>query len=172
MWIHPAVDNYSHRPYPIWLYLHVYCIYVIGHFCRKYWRNYCSHFFKMEGKDTLWQENFEIPWIFLIDWVFFLFLIDLARLYAVEWSSVSLGAKMPWNIVLDSLRYCQEMAVAYSVLVFDQYFPGWNSLYEPYIQPGILVQWTCSFLIVYASLIWQGISCATPWMWNSPVHST
>ena len=35
---------------------------------------------------------------------FFLFLIDLARLYPVEWSSASLGAKMLLNIVLHSLR--------------------------------------------------------------------
>ncbi len=117
-------------------------------------------------------KNFEIPWIFLIDWVFFLFLIDVARLYPVEWSNASLGAKMLCNIVLDSLRKSQEMAVIYSVLFFNQYFPYWNSLYEPYIQPGILVQRTSSFLIIYASLIWQGISCSTPWKWNSLVHST
>ena len=43
---------------------------------------------------TLWQKNCEIPWIFLIDWVFFLFPIDRARLHPVEWSSVSLGAKI------------------------------------------------------------------------------
>ncbi len=104
---------------------------------------------------------------------FFLFLIDRARLYPFEWSSVSLGAKMLLNIVLDSfLRKCQEMAVAYSVLFFVRYFYCWNSLYEPYIQPGIIVQWTSTFLIVYALLIWQGISCATPWKWNFLVHWT
>ncbi len=48
---------------------------------------------------TLWQKHFEIPWIFLIDWIFF-------------------------------SRF------------------------------------------VYALLIWQGISCATPRKWNSLVHST
>ncbi len=47
-----------------------------------------------------------------------------------------------------------------------------GSLNEPYIQPGILVQWTSRFPIVYASLIWLGISRATPWKWNSLVHST
>ncbi len=125
-----------------------------------------------KGSSYTLTKNFEIPWISLIDWFSFLFLTDLARLYPVEWSSVSLGAKMLWNIVLDSLRKSQEMAVAYSVLFFDRYFLCWNSLYEPYIQPGILVQWTSSFLIVYAWLIWQGISCATPWKWNSLVHST
>ena len=35
-----------------------------------------------------------------------------------------------------------------------------------------LGQWTSSFLIVYALLIWQGISSGTPWKWNSLVHST
>ncbi len=73
---------------------------------------------------TLWPKNFDHwPWISLIDWVFYPFLIDLARLCPVEWSSVSLGAKMLWNIFLDSLRKCQEMAVAYSVLVLDRDFP-------------------------------------------------
>ena len=57
-------------------------------------------------------------------------------------------------------------------LIFQAGFFCWNSLYEPYIQPGILVQWTRRFLIVYALLIWQGFSCATPWKWNSLVHST
>ncbi len=50
---------------------------------------------------------------------FYIFLIDLARLYPVEWSSVSLVAKMLLNIVLHSLRKCQQIAVAYSVLFVE-----------------------------------------------------
>ncbi len=34
---------------------------------------------KKKHYDTLWQKCFEIPWIFLIDWVFFLSLITLAN---------------------------------------------------------------------------------------------
>ncbi len=121
---------------------------------------------------SLWQKKLEYHGYSWLTGFSFLFLIDLARLYPVEGSSGSLGAKMLLNIVLHSLRKCQEMAVAYSVLFFDQDFPCWSFLYETYIQPGILVQWTSCFLIIYASLIWQGISCATPWKWNSLVHST
>ena len=40
------------------------------------------------------------------------------------------------------------MVVAYSALFLDKDFPCWNSLCAPYIQPGILVQWTSSFLII------------------------
>ncbi len=58
-------------------------------------------------------------------------------------------------------------------LTFQPIFPLLKFfIYEPYIQPGILVQWTSSFLTVYALLILQGISSATPWKWNSPVHSS
>ncbi len=103
----------------------------------------------------------------ITDWLsFFIFPIDLARLYPVEWSSVSLGAEMPLNIVLDSLRKCQEMAVAYSVL-----FLTGISLVEILYMSHTFKQ-ASSCLIVYASLIWQGISCATPWKWKSLVHST
>ena len=37
---------------------------------------------------------------------------------------------------------------------------------------SIIVKWTSSFLIVYALLIWQSISSATPWKWNSLVYSS
>ena len=71
------------------------------------------------------------------DWLsFYLFLIEWARLYLVEWSSESMVGKSLLKIVLFSLGICWQMAVACSVIFFDGKIPCWNYSYEPYIQPG------------------------------------
>ena len=113
-------------------------------------------------KDSHSKKNWMI--MDIAHWLsFFPFLDWSGRFYPVELSSLRLVDKFVMNIVLHSLRKGQQMTVAYSVLFFDKDFTCWNYLYEPYIQPGILVQWASSFLIIYVPLIWQGISCATPW---------
>ncbi len=49
--------------------------------------------------------------------------------------------------------------------------PDWLSFF-PFLDWSGKALSCCSFLIIYASLICQGISSATPWKWNSLVHST
>ncbi len=57
-------------------------------------------------------------------------------------------------------------------------FALWQKIFEiPWI---FLIDWVFSFswliwqgfILLNSSLIWQGISYATPWKWNSLVHST
>ncbi len=105
------------------------------------------------------------------DWLsFFLSLIEWARLFPVEWSSeVSKLGKTLLNIVLDSFRKCRQMAVASSVIFFDGEFPCWNSLSQPYIQPGKPCPVNKKFPhhLCFTDLT---IFCATPWNRN-PLHA-